>query len=68
MIFWNNSALKGANVFVVINTLTQLLYIFGRQPPMDINSSSSILTHLVSKSFAGIGILDLLHNSSVACM
>jgi hypothetical protein len=27
---------------------------------------SSILTHVVAKTFAGIGVLDLLHNTSVA--
>ena len=27
---------------------------------------SSILTHVVSKTFAGIGVLDFLHNGSVA--
>ena len=34
--------------------------------PMNSNSTSSILTHVVSKTFAGIGVLDLLHNGSVA--
>src|SRR4051812_36719910 len=66
MIFWNSSALKTANVFVLINSLTQLTYIFLRLPPMNTRSTSSILTHIVSKTFAGIGVLDLLHNGSVA--
>ncbi|KAI9047377.1 hypothetical protein LZ554_008823 [Drepanopeziza brunnea f. sp. 'monogermtubi'] len=66
MIFWNASALKTANIFVVINSLTQLYYIFGRLPPMNTRSTSSVLTHIVSKTFAGIGVLDLLHNGSVA--
>jgi hypothetical protein len=66
MIFWNASALKTANIFVLINSFTQLYYIFGRLPPMNTRSTSSILTHLVSKTFAGIGVLDLLHNGSVA--
>lgn len=34
--------------------------------PMNTKSWSSILTHVVAKSFAGIGILDFLHNTSVA--
>jgi hypothetical protein len=66
MIFWNSSALKTANVFVLINSVTQLYYIFGRQPPMNTDSTSSVLTHIVSKTFTGIGVLDFLHNGSVA--
>lgn len=66
MIFWNSSALKTSNAFVLINSLTQLYYIFFRLGPMNTKSTSSILTHLVSKTFAGIGVLDLLHNGSVA--
>jgi hypothetical protein len=66
MVFWNASALKTANVFVLINSLTQLYYIFFRLPPMNTRSTSSVLTHIVSKTFAGIGVLDLLHNGSVA--
>lgn len=33
---------------------------------MNTSSRSSVLTHIVAKTFAGIGVLDLLHNSSVA--
>ncbi|KAL3422948.1 hypothetical protein PVAG01_04695 [Phlyctema vagabunda] len=66
MIFWNSSQLKTANVFVLINSLTQLYYIAVRQPRMNTASRSSVLTHVVSKTFAGIGVLDLLHNGSVA--
>jgi len=65
MLFWNSSQLKVAHVFVTINTLTQLYYLT-RLQPMDTRSSSSVLTHVVSKTFAGIGVLDLLHNGSVA--
>jgi len=66
MIFWNSSNLKTANIFVLINSLTQVYYISALQPRMNTNSTSSILTHVVSKTFAGIGILDFLHNGSVA--
>jgi hypothetical protein len=66
MVFWNSSALKTANVFVLINSFTQLYFIFFRQLPINTNSRSSVLTHIVSKTFAGIGVLDLLHNGSVA--
>ncbi|CAG8974337.1 hypothetical protein HYALB_00006185 [Hymenoscyphus albidus] len=66
MIFWNNSALKVANVFVLINSFTQLYFIAIKQPSMNTHSTSSVLTHIVSKTFAGIGVLDFLHNGSVA--
>ncbi|KAK5651386.1 hypothetical protein OQA88_12543 [Cercophora sp. LCS_1] len=66
MIFWNRSDLLSSNVFVVINSLAQLYYVFGRLPPMDLRSTNSILTHIVAKTFAGIGVLDLLHNGSAA--
>ncbi|KAH9897470.1 hypothetical protein F4778DRAFT_783050 [Xylariomycetidae sp. FL2044] len=72
MLFWNNSDLKTSNIFVVINSLTQLYYVFGRRRPlpsspvMNLDSWDSILTHVVSTTFAGIGVLDLLHNASAA--
>ena len=66
MIFWNSSNLKAAHAFVTINSLSQLYFLMTRLPPMNTSSTSSILTHIVSKTFAGIGILDLLHNGSVA--
>lgn len=66
MLFWNSSNLKTAHIFVTINSLTQLFYITTQLDPMSTSSASSILTHIVSKTFAGIGVLDLLHNGSVA--
>ena len=66
MVFWNSEQLKISNVFVLINSFTQLYYIFFRQPAMNTSSTSSILTHIVTKTFAGIGVLDFLHNGSVA--
>jgi len=66
MIFWNSSQLKTANIFVLINSFTQVYYISALQPRMNLDSTSSVLTHIVSKTFAGIGILDFLHNGSVA--
>jgi hypothetical protein len=66
MFFWNSENLKMADIFVVVNTATQLWYCFTQLEKMDTRSWSSILTHVVAKTFAGIGVLDLLHNSSVA--
>ena len=66
MFFWNSGQLKAADVFVIINTTAQLWYVFTQLGPMNTRSWGSILTHVVSKSFAGIGVLDILHNTSVA--
>lgn len=66
MFFWNSENLKVSNVFVIINTFAQLYYTFTQLDPMDTRSPGSVLTHIVSKTFAGIGVLDLLHNTSVA--
>ena len=53
-------------VFVLINSISQLYYISLRQPFMNASSISSIFTHVVSKAFASISVLDLLYNCSVA--
>ncbi|KAL8699682.1 MAG: hypothetical protein Q9201_005867 [Fulgogasparrea decipioides] len=66
MVFWNSERLDISNIFVIVNSLTQLYYLINKLPTMNTNSTSSILTHIVSKTFAGIGILDLLHNGSAA--
>jgi len=71
MISWTNSSLRLSNFFVTVNTLAQLFYILSPTSaavtaPMNLESSASILTHAVAKTFAGIGVIDLLHNSSVA--
>ncbi|KAK5167486.1 uncharacterized protein LTR77_007185 [Saxophila tyrrhenica] len=66
MFFWNSEQLKISNLFVILNTTAQLYYVFTQLEPMNTKSWSSILTHVVSKTFAGIGVLDLLHNTSVA--
>jgi len=66
MFFWNSEQLKYSNVFVWINTLSQLYYCAAHLKPMNPSSASSFLTHVVAKTFAGIGVLDLLHNTSVA--
>lgn len=66
MIFWNTEQLKISNIFVIVNSLTQLYYVFARLQPMNTKSTSSVLTNIVSRTFAGIGVLDLLHNGSVA--
>jgi hypothetical protein len=66
MFFWNTNNLKTSNIFVTINTLAQLTYLVTTLRPMNTHSTNSIMTHTVAKTFAGIGILDLLHNTSAA--
>lgn len=66
MVFWNAERLDISNIFVIINSLSQLYYVIAKLPAMNTNSTSSILTNIVSKTFAGIGVLDMLHNGSVA--
>ncbi|KAH6625167.1 hypothetical protein C7974DRAFT_395545 [Boeremia exigua] len=66
MFFWNADNLATANVFVIINTVAQLAYISTALEPLDTRSTPNWLTHVVAKTFAGIGVLDLLHNTSAA--
>lgn len=66
MVFWNSEHLKVSNIFVIINSLSQLYYVFAKLKPMNTGSTTSVLTNIVSRTFAGIGVLDLLHNGSVA--
>jgi len=66
MFFWNSNDLATSNIFVIINTVAQLGYIATMLPPLDTRSTPNFLTHVVAKTFAGIGVLDLLHNTSAA--
>lgn len=66
MFYWNSNDLATSNIFVIINTVSQLLYMATALPPLDTRSTPNLLTHIVAKTFAGIGVLDLLHNTSAA--
>jgi hypothetical protein len=66
MFFWNANNLPISNLFVILNTSAQILYLTTRLSPLNTKSTPSILTHIVSKTFAGIGVLDLLHNTAAA--
>lgn len=66
MFFWNANDLATSNIFVIINTLAQVAYISTMLEPLDTHSTPNFLTHIVAKTFAGIGVLDLLHNTSAA--
>lgn len=66
MVFWNANRLDISHIFVTINSAAQLYYITTQLRPMNTQSTSSVLTHIVAKTFAGIGVLDFLHNYSAA--
>lgn len=66
MIFWNSERLDISQAFVTVNTFAQLFYLIARLQPMNTSSTSSVLTHVVAKTFAGIGVLDFLHNGAAA--
>ena len=66
LFFWNAELLQLSNLCVIVNSCSQLYYMFAKLQPMDTSSTTSILTNLVSRMFAGIGVLDLLHNGSIA--
>jgi len=67
MFAWNSSSLKLSNAFVAVNTLAQLYYVCAVMPSdTSVNGTETRATRWVAQTFAGIGILDLLHNSSVA--
>jgi len=64
MFFWNSNRLDISNIFVCVNSFAQLYYLATSLKPMRTNSTPSILTHIVAKTFAGIGVLDFLHNTA----
>ena len=66
MFFWNSNRLDLSNIFVCINSFAQLYFVFTQLGPMNTNSLSDVLTQVNAKTFAGIGVLDFLHNTSAA--
>ncbi|KAI9667265.1 MAG: hypothetical protein M1821_000079 [Bathelium mastoideum] len=67
---WNANRLDLSNLFVIVNTFVQLgyLFIFLARPEnrLNLHSRLSFFTHVVAKTFAGIAVLDVLHNSAAA--
>jgi len=47
-----------------VNPFARLYYLATSLRPMRTNSTPSILTLIVAKTFAGIGVLDFLHNTA----
>ncbi|ORX38366.1 hypothetical protein BD324DRAFT_620582 [Kockovaella imperatae] len=65
MFLWNGDNMKGADIPVIINTLTQVYYMLYLRDPAP-NTYQAKLTNIINITFAGIGILDIFHNTSVA--
>lgn len=59
----NSESFGASQTLVTVNTFSQLFYVMFILPP---RTPDNTLTHLVSKTFAGIGVLDFLHNGAVA--
>ncbi|KAI9683922.1 MAG: hypothetical protein M1829_004257 [Trizodia sp. TS-e1964] len=66
MLCWTAEWLRVAEAFVAINALAQAWFVLARLPLLDLRSRTSVLVHLASKVAAGLALLDLLHNGSVA--
>ncbi|EPT03831.1 hypothetical protein FOMPIDRAFT_1115036 [Fomitopsis schrenkii] len=65
LVFWLREEFTASQVLVTINTVAQLAAV-ARLPPITPGCSRlMVLTHLVAKTFAGIGVLDLLDNGGV---
>ncbi|KAG8958442.1 hypothetical protein FRC03_009122 [Tulasnella sp. 419] len=62
-LFWHNQNFIASQTAVAINTLSQLAFILFKLPPM---TQANWDTHLNVKTFAGIGLLDFVHNGAVA--
>ncbi|KAJ9121631.1 hypothetical protein QFC22_002251 [Naganishia vaughanmartiniae] len=61
----NSEKLKTADWFVIVNTLQSLYWVYFRRA-MNPTTYQEKLTNAVAISFAGVGILDFLHNTSIA--
>ena len=66
LFFWLQENFTVSQILVSINTAIQLFAV-ARLPSLSSSSPSLLfITHLVAKTFAGIGVLDFIDNSGVA--
>ncbi|KAI0778913.1 hypothetical protein BD413DRAFT_466092 [Trametes elegans] len=66
LFFWLREDFKASQLLVTINTVAQLLAV-AALPPLTPSSSYLLkFTHIVAKTFAGIGVLDFIDNGGVA--
>ncbi|TBU41747.1 hypothetical protein BD309DRAFT_867707 [Dichomitus squalens] len=66
LFFWLRQNFAASQVFVTINTAVQLLAVAALPPVRPDSPMLHKLTHLVAKTFAGIGVLDFIDNGGVA--
>ncbi|PSS02344.1 hypothetical protein PHLCEN_2v4037 [Hermanssonia centrifuga] len=66
LLFWLRQSFSLSQILVTVNTTAQLFAV-ARLPPLKRDSPRLLwVTHLVAKTFAGIGILDFVDNGGVA--
>lgn len=66
LVFWLRESFNASQVLVTVNTVIQLVAV-AALPPLTPNSHRLLwTTHIVAKTFAGIGILDFLDNGGIA--
>ncbi|ORY73229.1 hypothetical protein BCR35DRAFT_354156 [Leucosporidium creatinivorum] len=63
LVFWNKNQLAASQVFVTINSLAQVYHCAFKLPK---RTQATNLTYWTAKTFAGIGLLDFVHNLSAA--
>lgn len=63
--FWSAEDMIKANYCVILNTAWGLYWTFLRRVP-NASTWQQKLTNIIGITFAGIGVLDLLHNGSIA--
>ncbi|TBU54400.1 hypothetical protein BD310DRAFT_886286 [Dichomitus squalens] len=66
LFFWLRQNFAASQVLVTINTAVQLLAVAALPPVRPDSPMLHKLTHLVAKTFAGIGVLDFIDNGGVA--
>ena len=66
LFFWLRQNFTASQVLVTINTVIQLLAVAALPPLRPESPMLHKLTHLVAKTFAGIGVLDFIDNGGVA--
>ncbi|KAI0756116.1 hypothetical protein C8Q80DRAFT_1092197 [Daedaleopsis nitida] len=66
LFFWLRENFVASQVLVTINTVAQLVAVTALPPLTPSSPLLHRLTHLVAKTFAGIGVLDFIDNGGVA--
>lgn len=66
LFFWLREDFVASQVLVTINTFAQLVAVAALPPLTPTSPMLHRLTHLVAKTFAGIGVLDFIDNAGVA--